>query len=29
VLDHVGEIAGVEGVTIVHAHKVMRANSRL
>jgi hypothetical protein len=29
VLDHVGEIAGVEGVTIVHTHKVMRANSRL
>jgi hypothetical protein len=29
VLDHISEVAGVEGVTIVHARKVMRANSRL
>jgi len=29
VLDHIGKIAGVKGVTIIHGRKVMRANSRL
>src|SRR5262244_3209251 len=29
VLDHIGEIAGEKGVTIIHGRKVMRANSRL
>jgi hypothetical protein len=29
VLDHIGEVAGVKGVAIIHAREVMRANSDL
>src|SRR5262249_56414769 len=29
VLDHIGEIAGVKGMAVIHGRKVMRANSRL
>jgi len=29
VLDHIGEVAGMKDVTIIHAREVMRANSDL
>jgi hypothetical protein len=29
VFDHIGEVARVKGVTVIHAREVMRANSDL